>query len=678
MRKVFFFVILIGLGALLSAQPINQRKDWFFGRKASVHFDALNIPSFGTKNPNSVYTKMASAYLRDGTLAFKTVGSGIYDINTQLVKTLNLGSAIGVQVVNHSSNDSLFNIITLTGAGLYHTVYDYYTNEVVQEPSLFENNPGRSFLMIKHCYAEGFWIVAPRGDKKWQTYYLQESTIQKGPESPMPFADPEKMLDVTSSFKGDKIAASTYAEDGFVTLYDFDSKCGVVSNASKLPQSTTQIPWDFPLGIDFSPNDRFLYVCYSRGLSQLVQYRTDDVTKSEVIHSTTNDATQFDDILMAPDGKAYLNRHNFGVPSRQIDVIESPNVEGIACTFKQNVHQLAEGTNGGFQFPPFINAYTSNFCENSVREFADDYIGTPCVGNTMEFFTRYADNSFTEVKWFIDYNGTQSTASGKGIEVDLTETGILKVIEVKYFCNFSDTLRYEFNINANPVYALTKDTTICDGEELQISVVTDAERIRWSTGDSVKTILAQVGIYPISLSNGDCKVEDTVHITSYPPLSILLGDEFYICERENELVKLDAGKGFVNYLWHPTQDTTQWIIVDKVGDYYVIVDDYRGCKGDKGTEVNERCDLVFFIPNAIGTTHAGDNDIFRVVGDGIVKAQLEIYNRWGEQLFSGDGVKGWDPNEAPEGVYVYRLTVEGFKSKRKIIQHQSGTVTLLK
>lgn len=316
MRNIFTLFIFFVLITSLSAQSINQRKDWFFGRKASIHFNAQDIPSFGNKNPNSVYTKLASAYLKDGTLAFKTVGSGIYDSNTALIKTLNLGSASGVQVVNHSSNDSLFNIITLSGNGLYHTVYNYYSNEVVQEPTLFEENPGRSFVMIKHCYAAGFWIVTPRTDKKWQTYYLQESTIQKGPESPLPFVDPTKMLDVTSSFKGDKIAASTYAEDGFVTLYDFDTKCGVVSNAKKLPQSTTQIPWDFPLGIDFSPNDRYLYVCYSNGLSQLVQYQVNDITKRQVIHSTNKDANQFDDILMAPDGKAYLNRHNFGSPSR--------------------------------------------------------------------------------------------------------------------------------------------------------------------------------------------------------------------------------------------------------------------------------------------------------------------------------------------------------------------------
>lgn len=359
-------------------------------------------------------------------------------------------------------------------------------------------------------------------------------------------------------------------------------------------------------------------------------------------------------------------------------MIETPNLEGLACDFRQNVHQLMAGTNGGFQFPPFINSYTANYCENNVREFGDDYLGTPCVGSTMEFFTRYAENTFTGVKWIINYNGTLSEQTGKGLLLNLTETGKLKVTKVKSFCNFTDTIRYEFDINAKPVYELTKDTTICDGTELDIGVITDAKKVSWSTGDSVKNITVTAGSYAVILNNGTCKVADTVNVFSYPPLAILLKDQFYICEREKELVKLDAGKGFVNYLWHPSQDTKQWIIVDKVGAYYVIVNDFRGCEGDKGTQVEQRCDLVYFIPNAIGTTHAGNNDIFRVIGDGIVKATMEIYNRWGEQVFEGDAVKGWDPNDAPEGVYVYQLRVEGYQSKRKIIQHESGTVTLLK
>lgn len=669
------FVFLFGLQVV--SQPLSWRKDWFFGKGASIEFSNQNQPIFGAKNPHSVYKRIASAYQKSGVFAFKTGGNGIYDINNTLIVNLGLGNPTDVKVMNHSENDSLFNILTLTNGNLYHTIFNFFTRKVISQPKMFQSSVGRSFLVVKHCYAQGFWVIAPLLSKKWQAYYLQGSSLQKGIESSMTLTDPSVILDITSSFKGDKIAVSNYAEDGFVALSDFDSKCGVVSNSIKLPQSTTQIEWDYPLGIEFSPSDMFLYVCYSNGLSQLVQYRVSDVSQYQVISSTTEDAVQFDDILMAPDGKAYLNRHNSGNPSRQIDVIELPNAQGFGCGYRQNVHQLLEFKNGGFQFPPFINCYVSNYCGRSVREFGDNTLGIPCVGNTLEFFTRYPANTFESVEWVIEYAGNTTRDTGLMLEIELNTPGKLVVTKIKKFCFFQDTLKYEYIVNAVPSYVLTPDSTICFGANIDIEVITNAEKITWSTGDTLPKIQVKEGIYKVQLANGACLVDDSVSISSYPPLSILLGDDFYICERENELVKLDAGKGFVNYLWHPTQDTTQWIIVNKVGSYYVIVEDFRGCTADKGTRVAQRCDLVYFVPNAVGPGH-GSQENFRVIGDGIVSVEMQIYNRWGELIFSGDGLKGWNPNSYPEGVYMYTIKVSGYKSKIKRFEFKSGNVTLLK
>jgi len=649
LRTLFLFFTL-AFSALLVSQPLTHRSDWYFGRKASVHFDAQNQVSFDDKYPNTSYKRTANGYTKKGDLAFFTDGENIFDRNMAIMGSTGF-VAQQIQVTNHYSNDSLYHIVLQSGSKIYHGIFNPILKQWDQQPKEFVYGVGRSFVMIKHCFASGFWIVCPMNTKKWTSYYLQGRSIQKGPDSDMPQDNPINLIDITSNHKGDKIAASNYAADGFVSMYDFDPKCGVLSNALKLPQSTTQIGWDYPLGIDFSPADNFLYVCYSNGLSQLVQYKVSDVTQNQIIHSTQTDAVQFDDIMMAPDGKAYLNRHNDGNPSKQIDVIEFPNTGGLGCTYKQNVFQLKGFSTGGFQFPSFLNATVSNYCGRSVREFADDFLGEPCVDNSIEFFTRYTSNTFTDIQWVIDYNGKVSTKSGDGITVNLTETGLLKVTKIKYFCNLSDTLRYEFNINTKPNYTLTADTTVCHGDQLELMVETTAQRIVWGTGDTTSSIKVDPGIYSLFLSNSTCSVKDTVEVGAYPPLSILLGDQFYICERENELVKLDAGKGFANYLWTPTQDTSQWIIVNKTGDYFVVVDDFRGCSGDKGTRVNTRCDLVYFVPSAISPNGDGLNDRFQVIGDGIEKVDMQIYNRWGELIFKGDGVEGWSPVNTQQGVY---------------------------
>jgi gliding motility-associated-like protein len=529
--------------------------------------------------------------------------------------------------------------------------------------------------MVKHCYAIGFWVVVPVQGNKWQSHYLSGSSIQKGQESPMPIAKATKLIEVTVNYKGDKIAASTYAAEGFVTVYDFDSKCGTVSNEKKLKQSTSQIAWDYPLGLDFSPNNQFLYVCYSVAESQLVQYDMSDLDAPFLVATGT---FNFDDILMAPDGRAYLNRHVDGNPSRKIDILQSPNLKGAACGYQENAYQLKFLTSGGFQLPPFINAYEASYCEHNVREFQSGYAGIPCVGNTIDFFTVYPNSTFTSAKWVIDYNGIISTETGKNISIPLNEEGQLKVLLIKGFCNLSDTIRYELEINSPPTYSITNDTTVCFRETLNIEVETDATKVLWSTGNDTKTINVAAGLYAVQLSNGSCSITDSVSVTSHPPLSILLGDNYYICENENELIKLDAGKGFVNYLWHPTNDTTQWIIVNRVGDYFVVVDDFRGCKGDKGTKVDTRCNLVYFVPNAFSPNGDGKNDNFTVVGEGIEKLEMQIYNRWGELIFKSNSLAGWSGNNAQEGVYTYLIKVEGFKNKKTIFYHLSGNVTLLK
>jgi hypothetical protein len=489
--------------------------------------------------------------------------------------------------------------------------------------------------------------------------------------------NPAQIIDLSSSFKGDKIAIANYADDGFVEMCDFDAECGTVTNSIKLPQSTTQIPWDYPLGVEFSPNGQYLYVCYSNGLSQLVQYEVSNTNNKVVIHSTSDDANQFDDISMAPDGKAYLNRHNFGSPSRQIDVIESPNLGGLNCGFKPNAYELLLGTNGGFQLPPFINSYLPSYCGRSVREFQDGYNGSPCVGQKLEFYSIYPDNTYDSVNWKIEYNTNLSYSRGKNAVIELVSEGFLKVMKVKYFCNLKDTIYYSFEVKQKPKYQITVDTTVCFGDSVFLEVETSAEKILWNTGETNNRINVREGFYKVKLSNGECMVEDSVNVSSFPPLSILLGDHFYICERENELVKLDAGKGFANYLWHPTQDTTQWIVVNKIGNYFVIVEDFRGCRGDKGTEVDQRCDLVYFVPNAVGPGQ-GLQENFRVIGDGIVQAEMKVYNRWGEKIFEGDGLTGWNPNNFPVGVYLYTIKITGYKSKTKRLEYKSGNVTIFR
>ena len=74
--------------------------------------------------------------------------------------------------------------------------------------------------------------------------------------------------------------------------------------------------------------------------------------------------------------------------------------------------------------------------------------------------------------------------------------------------------------------------------------------------------------------------------------------------------------------------------------------------------VNIDCKKV--IPEIITGNGNGKNDAWVLGLD--AKAQVQIFNRWGESFFISKGAQdGWDGNykgsSAPQGVYVYLLNV---------------------
>ena len=66
------------------------------------------------------------------------------------------------------------------------------------------------------------------------------------------------------------------------------------------------------------------------------------------------------------------------------------------------------------------------------------------------------------------------------------------------------------------------------------------------------------------------------------------------------------------------------------------------------------------VPLAFSPNDDGNNDILYIYGGQIATVSLDIYDRWGELVFSTKTQdKGWDGNfngkKAASGVYVYKL-----------------------
>ena len=147
------------------------------------------------------------------------------------------------------------------------------------------------------------------------------------------------------------------------------------------------------------------------------------------------------------------------------------------------------------------------------------------------------------------------------------------------------------------------------------------------------------------------------------------------CPGDRQQLQLDAGN-WKSYAWYPGGQTSQSITVKDAGRYRITISDNNNCKGTDEINIREECPEEVYVPNAFTPDANGTNDWFEPRGRYIQSYQMQITNRWGEQVFNG--THAWDgkiqERPAQPGVYTYEITVVMENKERRY----SGTLTLLR
>ena len=90
--------------------------------------------------------------------------------------------------------------------------------------------------------------------------------------------------------------------------------------------------------------------------------------------------------------------------------------------------------------------------------------------------------------------------------------------------------------------------------------------------------------------------------------------------------------------------------------------------------------ISVWIPTAFSPNGDGQNDYFRALGIKIEKVEIQVYDRWGQLYYEGDGYdQGWDgkynDKECEIEVYVYWARVYFETGETELYQ---GNVTLIR
>ncbi|MBL6662548.1 MAG: gliding motility-associated C-terminal domain-containing protein [Flavobacteriales bacterium] len=229
-------------------------------------------------------------------------------------------------------------------------------------------------------------------------------------------------------------------------------------------------------------------------------------------------------------------------------------------------------------------------------------------------------------------------------------------------CTASDTI----NVTFIPSINLGNDTTICEGDFFTIDLDKDYEDYSWHDGDkSSSKDIHYDGEYFVTVKKLNCVIQsDTLKVNRVLlPRILETTDDTLMCENFPLLLKVKA-ELYDNLLWFDGHTDTV-TLVRTSGVYWVSTSNECGVITDSIKVTTENCLCKEFLPDVF--TPNGDrlNDFFGYESNCIPSKyySLQIFNRWGEQIFeSNDYKQKWDGtfkgSICPTDIYSFLLIVQ--------------------
>ena len=126
-----------------------------------------------------------------------------------------------------------------------------------------------------------------------------------------------------------------------------------------------------------------------------------------------------------------------------------------------------------------------------------------------------------------------------------------------------------------PNLLLNETEEICQGDTIEVSVISSYNSYAWSNGASSQTVeLFNQGSYSLTVNDAICVYYDTINIVFYPQPNVDLGNDQYLCDGSS--IVFDAGDGFAQYLWQ-NGSSQQTYTLNSQATVMVTVTDVNDC-----------------------------------------------------------------------------------------------------
>ena len=295
---------------------------------------------------------------------------------------------------------------------------------------------------------------------------------------------------------------------------------------------------------------------------------------------------------------------------------------------------------------------------------------TLCNGQVLTLDAGYAGYSYL---W---------STSGTAQTITVATTGTYWLIMTNGICTVSDSINVNV-ITLLPV-SLGPDTSICAGIVINLQSSNPNANHLWSNGDTTVAINASTqGTYWLLDNIGNCIAADTMNIIYLQSPTVNTGNDTSLCGTDELTVQATA-TGAVSYLWNDG-DVNSVKVISSQGIFWVEVTSANGCTARDTLVLNGYgCEFYLFVPNVFTPNGDHNNETFFPLGYNVVSGDMQIWDRWGELLYStNDLTKGWDGtfkgNECPINAYVWVINYSGIAEDGSLqTKVKVGTVTLLR
>ena len=330
-----------------------------------------------------------------------------------------------------------------------------------------------------------------------------------------------------------------------------------------------------------------------------------------------------------------------------------------------------------------------------------------CIGDNTSFYDNSNISSGNIISWNWNFGDGIGIANYINPNYQYANEGTYSVsltLMSDKLCE--NIITNNITISPLPVVNIYANEKACVGEEIKVVDLTlvDGGYItswNWNLGDGTTSDKQEVthtynsaGTYSLSLdvtSNLGCSTSKTypnmISVFNKPTadfmtstqITSIINPEVTLTDKSFDANTWlwDFGNGEMSVEKNPT------IIYSDTGVYIVslMVTNSDGCSDKFSKEINVRPEFTLFIPNAFTPNGDGLDDDFMAYGQGMIRYQMIVYNRWGEQVFQSDNKEiGWNgkdrfDNYLPNGIYLYHIAVTDFNSKPWVY---NGEINLMK